>query len=166
MPSKNGNRETRKLSELHEWDKNPRSIKEDDFNRLKKQIEKLGQYKPLIITKDGEVIGGNMRLKAYKTLGIDDVWVSVVEPKDENEKLEYALSDNDRAGYYDADLLANMMPEYKIDWKAYAVDLKEPILISDLDGMFDPTNMDDQGNLDENSKEDVTCPKCGHEFKA
>ena len=92
-------KDTRNISELREWDKNPRSIKRVDFERLKTQIKKLGQYKPLLITEDGEVIGGNMRLKAYRELGIKDVWVSVVKPKDENQKLEYALSDNDRAGY-------------------------------------------------------------------
>ena len=108
------------ISKLHEWDKNPRGIKKKDFDRLKKQIQKLGQYKPLIITPDGEVLGGNMRLKAYRDLGMDDLWVSVVKPKDENEKLEYALSDNDRAGYYDADLLANLMPQFDIDWSSYS----------------------------------------------
>lgn len=65
-------RETRKISELKNWDKNPRGIKKDDFERLKKQIQKLGQYKPLLITEDGTVLGGNMRLKAYKELGIEN----------------------------------------------------------------------------------------------
>ena len=118
-------KDTRKLSDLHEWKDNPRSITTSGFERLKKQIHKLGQYKPLLITPDGEVLGGNMRLKAYRDLGINDVWVSVVEPKDENEKLEYALSDNDRAGYYDDDLLANLLPNYDIDWSQYSVDLKQ-----------------------------------------
>ena len=60
------------IDKLQNWDKNPRSIKTQDFVRLKKQIEKLGQYKPLIITNDGVVLGGNMRLRAYKELGIND----------------------------------------------------------------------------------------------
>jgi len=125
-------KEMRKITDLHEWKDNPRSITAVDFERLKRQITKLGQYKPLLVTKDGEVIGGNMRLKAYKALGITDVWVSVVEPKDENEKMEYALSDNDRAGFYDADTLANIMPNYQIDWKEYAIDLNIPSNIEDI----------------------------------
>jgi len=138
------NKDFRKLSELREWDKNPRSIKEKDFERLKKQIVKLGQYKPVIITPDGEVIGGNMRLKAYKALGMEDVWVSVVTPKDENEKLEYALSDNDRAGFYDSDLLANLMPEYpEFNWGDYAVDLKEPQTLDDLINSLQPIEEDE-----------------------
>jgi len=94
---------------------------------LKKQIQELGQYKPLIITPDNEVIGGNMRLRAYRALGTEEVWVSVVDPKDDNEKLKYALSDNDRAGYYDDDLVANLSSAYPdFDWSGYAVDLNPP----------------------------------------
>lgn len=138
------NKETRKISELRGWDKNPRSIKEKDFKRLKKQIQKLGQYKPLLITPDGEVIGGNMRLKAYMELDIEDVWVSIVEPKDEAEKLEYALSDNDRAGFYDDDLISNLMPDYpNFNWGDYAVDLKEPQTLDDLIQSLQPIEEDE-----------------------
>lgn len=134
----------RKVTEIKEWSKNPRSITKDGFERLKKQIQKLGQYKPLLITPDGEVLGGNMRLKAYKVLGIEDVWVSVVTPKDENEKLSYALSDNDRAGFYDDDLLANLIPDYpEFDWSGYSVDLKEPTNLQDLLDRFKEVEEDE-----------------------
>jgi len=126
-------KDTKKISELKNWDKNPRSIKEKDFERLKKQIEKLGQYKPLLITPDGTVLGGNMRLRAYRELGIDEAWVSTVTPKNEEEMLEYALSDNDRAGFYDEDLLADLEVEYPdFVWGDYAVDLREPVTLDDL----------------------------------
>lgn len=135
---------TRHISTLRGWDKNPRSITKDGFERLKKQIQKLGQYKPLLITPDGEVLGGNMRLKAYQELGVDDVWVSVVNPKDEAEKLAYALSDNDRAGFYDDDLLANLIPDYPdFEWENYAVDLKEPTNLQDLLDQFKEVEEDE-----------------------
>lgn len=134
----------RKLTELREWSQNPRSITKDGFERLKKQITKLGQYKPLLITPDGEVLGGNMRLKAYRELGINDIWVSVINTKDEAEKLEYALSDNDRAGYYDDDSLANLISQYPdFKWEDYAVDLKEPINLQDLLDQFTPIEEDE-----------------------
>ena len=63
--------ETRKVNELKNWDKNPRGIKADKFEELKTRIKKWGQFKPVIITEEGEVIGGNMRLRAYKDLGIN-----------------------------------------------------------------------------------------------
>lgn len=125
--------DTRKVAELKLWDKNPRSINEKDFARLKKQIQELGQYKPLIITPDNEVIGGNMRLRAYQELKIDEVWVSVVDVKTDEMKLKYALSDNDRAGFYDSDLLADLTGEYPdFEWGEFAVDLKQPTTIDEL----------------------------------
>ena len=72
-------KEYRKTKDLKLWEQNPRSIRKEDFERLKKQIQELGQYKPLIITKDGEVIGGNMRLRAYRArfIGKEDEWEKV-----------------------------------------------------------------------------------------
>lgn len=126
-------KEYRKLSTLKNWEKNPRSIKEADFERLKKQLEELGEYKPLLITSDGTVLGGNMRLRAMKELGWDEVWVSVVEADTEEEKLKYALSDNDRAGFYDQDAIANMMGNFpELDWDMFSIDINDPMSMADL----------------------------------
>ena len=126
-------KETRKIETLKEWDKNPRSLSKEGFERLKKQITKLGVYKPLLITKDGTVLGGNMRLKALQDLGYKDIWVSVVEADTEEKKIEYALSDNDRVGKYEGDQLADLIGNFpEVEWNDYAVDIKEPQLVSDL----------------------------------
>lgn len=53
---------------LQEWDKNPRDIQEQDFERLKRQLINLGQYKPVVVTEHGIIIGGNMRFRAMKFL--------------------------------------------------------------------------------------------------
>lgn len=50
------------------WDKNPRDLKEEDFERLKAQLVDFGQYKPLLVTKSGTIVGGNMRYRAMKFL--------------------------------------------------------------------------------------------------
>lgn len=120
------------IDKLHEWDKNPRTITKEAFERLKWQIGHLKEYKPLLVNQDGIVLGGNMRLKAYREMGKKDVWVSVVETKSDEEMWEYALSDNDHVGATDEDMLANMMPQLDIDWSKYAVDLKEPTNLGDL----------------------------------
>jgi len=121
------------------WGKNPRSISTKGFTRLKKQIETLGQYKPLLINQDNIVLGGNMRLRAYRELGKTDVWVSQVETKTEEDMMAYALSDNDRAGFYDEDLLANLSGDYPdFEWGDYSIDLKEPTNLGELvDGIKD-----------------------------
>lgn len=136
---------TRKLNTLKNWDKNPRAIKTEDFARLKNQIQTLGLYKPFLITSDGTVLGGNMRLRACKELGIDEVPVSVVQADTDELKLQYALSDNDRAGYYDEQALAELvlsMPD--IDLQDYKIDLGNLISIDDLLSKFAPEPEEDE----------------------
>lgn len=129
------------IEQLTNWDQNPRSIKEKDFNRLKKQITDLGQHTPLLVDEDGVVYGGNMRLRAYRELGINEIWINVISG-DESKKLEYALSSNDRAGYYDDDLLANLSSAYPdFEWGNYAVDLAPP---TTLDELFKPEVEEDE----------------------
>ena len=166
------------IDKLRSWEKNPRGIRTADFERLKNQIQMLGedlipahQYKPLLITPDGEVLGGNMRLKAYQDLGFTDIWVSIVNPKSEAEKLEYALSDNDRAGYYEDDKLQQLINEYKddIDLDLYKVDLASNLDLQSVINQISPdTSEAGQGEqeVDENTYSlDHKCPKCGFEFK-
>jgi hypothetical protein len=160
--------DTRKIKDLRNWDKNPRSIDKEDFERLKAQIKKLGQYKPLLITKEGIVLGGNMRLKAYEELGIKEAWVSVVEAKTEERKIEYALSDNDRAGYYDEDALAELVSGMEIDLGDYKIDLGKMVSAKDVVGEYGPDDFRDTNkelDIDDMEKTlDVECPKCHFKF--
>lgn len=156
------------IKTLKEFKDNPRNITPEGMERLKKQIKKLGQYKPLIVTHEGTILGGNMRYKALLELGIEKVWVSIVKPKDKVQELEYSLSDNDRAGFYDEDLLTKLLPDFNLDWSEYAVDLTEPLLIKDIfvelpedfnqkNKEIDPNNL--EGDLN------AQCPRCGFRFK-
>jgi len=123
----------KKLAKLKPWDKNPRTITKEGFERLKAQIKELGEYKPLIITPDGTVLGGNMRLRAYKELGYEKCWVNIVKAETEEQKLKYALSDNDQVGEYQKDDLANLIgnhPDIELD--NYSVNLGKSILLTDL----------------------------------
>ena len=145
----------KKQSELRLWKDNPRGIKTKDFERLKKQIKELGLYKPFLITEDGEVLGGNMRLRACKELGIEEVPVSIVKPKNEAQKLAYALSDNDRAGYYEEDRLAELIDKYKndIDLGDYKVDLGKPIDLQELLDRYSPVEEDEVPKVSEGEPE-------------
>lgn len=134
----------RAISSLHNWEHNPRTATKDGIERLIKQIKKLGVYKPLLITEDGTVLGGNMRLKALEQIGQKDVWVSVVNAPTEELKIEYALSDNDRVGKYEGDQLANLIGNFpEVEWGDYAVDIKEPELVSDLMDSFKEVEEDE-----------------------
>lgn len=119
------------ISKINVWEKNPRHINTKDFERLKKQIQELGVYKPLIcIQENGKyiVLGGNMRFRALKALGIKDVEISIVEAKTEAMMIKYALSDNDRAGSYIEQDLAELVYPYieEINLEDFKVELVEP----------------------------------------
>jgi DNA modification methylase len=114
------------------WEKNPRGIKTKDYERLKRQILELGVYKPLLAVRENGhyiVLGGNMRIRALKDIGVKEVEVSIVKAKTETERIKYALSDNDRAGFYEEDKLAELVYPHlaEIKLEDYKVDLGEPI---------------------------------------
>ena len=136
--------ETWDISRLRNWDKNPRGIKKADMDRLKRQLSKHDQFKPVLVTPDGEVLGGNMRLKAMQLLGVKEVWVSVVEPKDDAEKVAIALADNDRAGYWEEDALAELLSSVPdLDLEDYHLDLGKTLSAKDLLDKYRPTEEDD-----------------------
>lgn len=137
--------ETVDITQLKPNPQNPRTFTKDGIERLKKQITKLSQYKPIIVdTRTGLIVGGHGRYEALKLLGIKDVLVSYITSKDDAEALEYALSDNDRAGAYSDDLLANLIPNYTdFPWADYSVDIKEPTNLQELIDKFSPTEEDE-----------------------
>lgn len=85
------------VEELLPANYNPRKdLKEGDeeFEKLKKSIENFGYVDPVIWNKRTDtVVGGHQRLKALKSLGYEEVDVSVVDLSLEEEKaLNIALN--------------------------------------------------------------------------
>lgn len=160
-------REYRPVKDLKPWADNPRAIDKSDFARLRRQITRLGQYKPLLITSENVVIGGNMRLEAIKSLGFTEAWVSVVDfvqrddgkwyakindipyegvfDSKEQGIMEYALSDNDRAGYYLEDQLAEQLAALPslVEDDLYRFDLGKLTSVKELMSRYGPELVED-----------------------
>ena len=153
------------IDKLTNWKDNPRAIKKENFEKLKQQLQELGQYKPLIITPEGEVLGGNMRLHALKELGIIQVWVSIVNPQTEAEKLKYALSDNSVSGYFVDTQLEELVVQNGIDIKleTYTVNLGEPRTLTDVLNHVSPEPKKKE-EKPESPKTKIKCPNCDFEF--
>lgn len=131
------------ISEVEVWKDNPKNIKTKDFERLKKQIQELGVYKPLIcIQENGRYItlGGNQRLRALQVLNHQEVDISIVKAEDTATKIKYALSDNDRTGEYDDQALAELIYNSKdeIDPSLFRIDLGNTLSIEELLTQFGP----------------------------
>jgi len=64
------------------------------------------EARPIVIDKDGTVLGGNMRLQAAQIAGMDEVPVYVRE-WDETKDGQFVIRDNVSFGEWDMDILAN-----------------------------------------------------------
>lgn len=103
---------------------NPRQWKKKEMEQLKKSLQETPELFDargiLVVPKDGKfvVLGGNMRLAASKSLGLDEV-PCIIFPEDTPvEKLkEIVIKDNGAFGEWDYDLLANEWDDLPLtDW--------------------------------------------------
>ena len=135
--------ELRKVSDLKNWEDNPRTITDKEFDRLKEQIKLLGLYKPLIVNQNNIVLGGNMRLLALKDLGVEEVMCSIVLTDNTAQMLEYALSDNDQAGTTDEEKVAELVTLHPLKTPdLFSVAVKAPKPISAVLNSVSPSGED------------------------
>jgi hypothetical protein len=104
----------RNTGQIEGLPKNPRFIRDEKFELLKKSIqenpEMLSLRELLVYPLDGKyiVIGGNMRLEACKALGYKTVPCKVLDAATTVEQLKaYTVKDNAGFGEWDWDMLAN-----------------------------------------------------------
>jgi len=114
----------RKITEIKPNPKNPRIIKDDKFNKLVKSIKEFPEMlekRPLICFTDVDnklvVLGGNMRLKAAKEVGLKKIPVVLADDWTEEQKNEFLIKDNVGFGEWQWDELANEWDSKQLeDW--------------------------------------------------
>jgi hypothetical protein len=98
----------RKVADLKLWDKNPRTITKEAFERLKDRIIKRGFHDVIKIDIDNTVLSGNQRKQALVDLGVEEVSVLIPDRKlTDEEREKIALESNRNDGVWDYDMLAN-----------------------------------------------------------
>lgn len=109
--------ERRKIADLNPAAYNPRKdlqAGDEEFERLKRSVEAFGYVDPIIVNKDGTVVGGHQRLKVLQVLGYTEVDCAVVDLSKEDEKaLNIAL--NKIAGEWDEEKLAEIFAELDVE---------------------------------------------------
>jgi DNA modification methylase len=108
--------EIRKISEIKSNPKNPRVIKDDKFKKLVDSIREFPQMlekRPLVCFTDVDeklvVLGGNMRLKAAKEIGLNELPVMLADDWTEEQKAQFLIKDNVGFGEWNWD-------ELQTDW--------------------------------------------------
>ena len=146
--------------------KNPRILKDDKYKKLVKSIqedpEMLELREVIAYDNDGElvVIAGNMRLKACKEAGLDEVPTKILPTDTPADKLKrYTIKDNNSFGEWSYDDLANEWDVEELeDWGIEVI--KQDF--GDIDSFFEDS--EEKGGEEKHKK--TTCPECGHEFDA
>ena len=108
----------RNIAEIKPNPKNPRVIKDEKFAKLVKSITDFPQMlekRPLVCFTDTDgklvVLGGNMRLKAAKEIGLKELPVIIADDWTEEQKAQFLIKDNVGFGEWQWDELA-------ADWDA------------------------------------------------
>jgi hypothetical protein len=107
-----------KVSELKPNPKNPRTISQEKLEELKSSLRKyprLFELRPLVVDKNGVVLGGNMRLRAAQELGLDTVPVIEAENLTAKERRRFILLDNVTYGEWDTDILGKHFAPAELD---------------------------------------------------
>lgn len=88
---------------------NPRVIKDAKFKRLVNSIREFPEMlekRPVIVNKDLMILGGNMRFKACLEAGLKEIPIIIADWSEEKQR-EFIIKDNDPAGEWDWETLAN-----------------------------------------------------------
>ena len=139
-----------KINEVKPNPKNPRLIKDEKFKKLVKSIQEFPDMlnkRPLIVFTDVDskyvVLGGNMRLKACKEVGIKEIPVIVADEWTEEQKAEFLIKDNVGFGEWDWDGLANEWDVDKLeDW---GLDLPVDLSVEELEAEEDDFSVPEGG---------------------
>jgi len=138
------NKTLAKIGWLKTWKKNPRISEEKDRTRLKKQIEQLDVYKPLVVyleKNNATILGGNHRYQVLKELHkkypkkYEYLWVSVVNADSDEDKLKYALSDNDAIAKYSHEKVKELIEPFISQpdlFKQYGIELESNSTIDEF----------------------------------
>lgn len=105
--------ETRRLADLKPADYNPRKKLEPgdpEYEKIARSIEEFGYCDPIIINRDGTIIGGHQRASVLKSLGYTEADCIVVDLSKQDEKaLNIAL--NKIGGQWDMSLLRDALQD-------------------------------------------------------
>ena len=135
---------------------NPRTITEDDFEKLKKSLvnfRKMLSLRPMVVDEDWNILGGNMRYQALCRLrdegvegfteDIPDEWVKQDTTLSAAEKREFVIKDNQQRGRNDWDALANEWDDEELrEWDVEAAEWSKQDV--NLDDFFNASPEEEQ----------------------
>ena len=149
--SKNLNVKMMPIGDVVPYEKNPR-LNDQAVDAVASSIREFGFKVPIVVDGKGVVVSGHTRLKAAKTLGLDEVPVIVADDLDDTKIKAFRLADNKVAELADWDesLLIKELEELTdLDYDMGQFDFE--IDLDDADGNgSDEDGSDDMGDIPDN----------------
>lgn len=112
----------RNIAEIKPNPKNPRVIKDEKFAKLVQSLRdfpEMLEKRPLVCFTDTDgklvVLGGNMRLKAAKEIGLKELPVIIADDWTEEQKAQFLIKDNVGFGEWNWDELQSDWDVKKLD---------------------------------------------------
>ena len=120
--------ETRRLADLKPADYNPRKKLEPgdpEYEKIARSIEEFGYCDPIIINRDGTIIGGHQRTQVLLDMGAETADCVVVDLDPDKEKaLNIAL--NKITGSWDEAKLADLIGSLDLEGYDFGQDFSLP----------------------------------------
>jgi DNA modification methylase len=137
-----------KISDIKTNPNNPRTIKDEKFNKLVKSIQEFPEMlriRPIVVNSDMVVLGGNMRLKACKEAGLKEIPIIRADQLTEDQQREFIIKDNVGFGEWEWDMI-------RADWDVqelaeWGLDIPE-FETTELEAVEDDYEMPDQVETD------------------
>ena len=124
---------------------NPRIIKDHKFKKLVNSIEEFPEMlklRPIVVNKQMEILGGNMRYKACKRVGLKEVYIIKADNLTDKQIEEFIVKDNVGFGEWDWDILANDWDVKELEnWGLEGFPFEEDVLEAEEDDYSEPDNM-------------------------
>ena len=136
-----------KLKDIKPNPNNPRLIKDDKFKKLcqsLKDFPEMLELRPIVVNRDHIILGGNMRYKAAKEIGLKEIPVTIADLTPEQER-EFLIRDNTSGGEWDWEILANEWDNEELE--SWGLDIPTFDINGETDG---EGNFDDPGISDRN----------------
>jgi len=108
----------RRIDELRPQQKNPRKISKVQKEQITSSLSRFGLCQPIVIAKDGTILGGHQRFYILRTKGEKEVGcMEASEDLSPAQVDELTIRLNKNSGSFDFDLLANGYdPQDLINW--------------------------------------------------
>lgn len=133
------------ISTVKENDANPRFINKHKFRKLVNSVKEFPEMlslRPIVVDKDNVILGGNMRYKACKEIGLKEVYIIQADDLTDKQAQEFIIKDNVGFGEWDWDILANDWDVKELeDWGLEGFPFEDEVLEAKEDDYSEPDQM-------------------------